>query len=609
MKRIAKILIALIMLVSLSACVQKIDNRKPIYMYPAFKVEKNKKLWGYIDSKGKFVVEPKYDMTHDFTFGGLAKVEKDGLSGVINSNGEEILAPKYQTISEFKDGYFVGFDGRQNQLFNYRGDVQFFGENQYIYIGSYSDGLFAVATMNEGNQIEMGYISKSGNLVIDPEYSRAYDFIDGKAIVQENKGDKYKIIDKDNNLVKELEYEDVRATSNNGIYLFRGKSELYGLLDSNGDIIIEDKFHNIGNIDGEHILVNTTEDDEKRYGVVDKKGEYVIQPEYMDIILLGDGYFGLSKEGDQDEDSLYAIANSKGELITEAKYYGAGGVEGKIKNGLISVTDGENTYALDLRGNKSDKVPVMFGSGEISFDGKVARANVAGMLSYYNAKGELIWEEINTYILREGVAVTEKRYLEGKSININYPIVGGLKNKEAQDKINERLYREFTVSYDLGGKLSSNDYKYYRTKYNVNRINDVMVVEQVIEVLGKEDLEPIMSGNIYNINLSNGNFYELKDLFEDDSGYIETLTDIIRGLAEEKNSQGTGMYDLANWEGVKPGQDFIAQVNTIDIYFKPDQMLSYSEQFPRFTIEQEYMDDILDLNSEFWWAYSISKGF
>ena len=78
---------------------------------------------------------------------------------------------------------------------------------------------------------------------------------------------------------------------------------------------------------------------------------------------------------------------------------------------------------------------------------------------------------------------------------------------------------------------------------------------------------------------------------------------------EEKIESGTGMYDLKDWEGIKPDQNFIVQTKTIDIYLKPGEIISYSEKFPRFPIEQSEIDDILDLNSEFWWAYSISEGF
>ena len=609
MKRRWILLIGLIMALGLSGCIKKIEQKEAVNLYPAFKIERNEKLWGYINDKGEFIVEPKYNLVHDFTDEGLAKVELEGLSGVIDKDGEEILAPSYKTISEFKDGYFVGFDGNVNQLFNYKGDIQFFGDGEYMYIGPHSDSLFTVAIMDEENNMKMGYIDKKGVKVIEPKYSKAYNFVNGKAMVQENEEKNFKIIDKDNKTIKELDFKDVKATSNDGIYLFKDDDNLYGLLDENGEIIIPDKFDSIVDMDGELVVVSMLEDEKHLFGVINKDGNYVIDPKYKAILSLGEGLFAVSEEESETNGNLYAIANNKGEFLTEFKYYGAGGFDGKIKNNLISVSDGDKTYAIDVKGEKSLNVPEVTGVGEVNFNGKVVKSKVEDTLAYYNTKGELIWEEINTFLLREGAEVIERKFLEGRAINVNYPVVEGLVNKEAEDKINERLYKYFTSAYESEEKLKSSDYKYYRTTYKVNRVNDLLIVEQVSEILDDENSVPNTFGQIYNINLRNGDFYELKDLFKKDSEYVRILSDMLRGQMEDKIANGTGMYDLEGWEGIRKNQDFIAQTKTIDVYLKPGEIVSYSEKFPKFTIEQTDIDDILDLGSEFWWAYSVSKGF
>lgn len=609
MKNIVRIILVLTITMGLLACSKKTDDVKSTYLYPAFKMDKNTRLWGYIDPEGKFIIEPKYDKTHEFTSEGLAKIEIDGLSGVIDSQGREILEAKYEMIFDFTNGYFVAFDGKQNQIFNYKGEVQLVGENKYIHIGPCSDGLFTVSTLDEDNQIKMGYIDNSGSLIIEDEYSRAYDFIDGRAIVQENEGGSFKIIDKDNKTLKKLDYKDVRGTSSNGIYIFKDKSDLYGLIDWKGDIIVEDKFTNIEKVEEENILVSRSENSQSAYGVINKKGEYIIQPEYNSIILLGHGYFALSKELDKDENNIYAISNNKGELMTEFEYYNVGGAEGRIKNGLISVYDGENTYLMDLKGEKHKETPVIPGPGDLSFDGKVTRANISGKKSYYNEENELIWEETNTYILRKDVEVLEERSLEGKNIDIRYPVIHGLKNRETQDNINKRLYEEFIKSDDLQEEINIEDYRTYKINYRVNRINDLLLIEQVIKGTRKEDSQYIVLEKVYNINLNTGKFYELEDLFKKDSGYLETLTDIVRGIGEQKNNQEAVIYDLNNWNGVREDQEFILTENTIDLYFNLNQILSFSEELPRFEIQLEIIDDIIDYNSEFWQAYTTSTEF
>ena len=609
MKKISAILAILIIVTGISGCVKKIDKGEVTNLYPAFKMEENEKLWGYIDHKGEFKVEAKYDFADDFSIEGLARVEIKGLSGVINSKGEEILSPNYKTISEFKNGYFLAFDGENNQIYDYKGDRQFLGEKDYIYIGPYSDGLFTVLRLNSDGEMKMGYVDRAGSQIIPAEYFKAYNFHNGRALVEKYDSESHQIIDKDGNTIKELNYSEVKAGPRDGVYLFRGNDGQYGLLDFNGDILVEDKFDSILDMDGEHILVSFLKDKKILFGVIDKKANYVIQPEYEDIKLLGEGYLGLGKGKNSVMGSVYAIADKNGKIITDFKYYGVGGYSGKIKNGLISVSDGEKTYALDLKGNISTKVKEVDGRGEVSFDGKLTRANINGNISYYNSNKELIWEEKNIYILKEGARVIEEKFLLGNSVNINYPVLEGLKNKAAEDKINKDLYKLFTSLYDSDGELKDGDYKYYKTDYKLNRVNDILIVEQISEISRNKDINPSIFGKIYNINLANGNFYELKDLFNQDSDYIGIVSDIIRGQIEAKIEKNEGIYDLSNWKAIRPDQEFIAQTETIDIYFNSDEINSYGEDFPRLTIKQEIIDDILDLNSEFWLAYNTSRGF
>lgn len=73
-------------------------------------------LWGYINTKGEWVVEPKYHKAGEFSE-GRAVIEEfipnpytNGPSkmvacGLINEKFEVILEPKYRQIGKFKDGY------------------------------------------------------------------------------------------------------------------------------------------------------------------------------------------------------------------------------------------------------------------------------------------------------------------------------------------------------------------------------------------------------------------------------------------------------------------------------------------------------------------------
>ena len=48
--------------------------------------------WGYLDNRGKEVVEPRYEQAMPYGE-GRAAVKKDGQCSVIDLNGNEILVP------------------------------------------------------------------------------------------------------------------------------------------------------------------------------------------------------------------------------------------------------------------------------------------------------------------------------------------------------------------------------------------------------------------------------------------------------------------------------------------------------------------------------------
>ena len=69
------------------------------------------------------------------------------------------------------------------------------------------------------------------------------------------------------------------------------------------------------------------------------------------------------------------------------------------------------------------------------------------------------------------------------------------------------------------------------------------------------------------------------------------------------------MYDLTEWKEIGDNINFIVNIKNIDIYFNPEDIISFTEQFPKFSISQQEIEDIMDFSSEFWWAFMVSRGF
>lgn len=583
-----------LMILTLVGCKSSIKEEKVVNLYPAYESIDNQKKWGYIDENGEFIVEAKYDRVDKFGPSGLAKVELQGNLGVINSKGEEILKTEYQNIGEFKNGYFPAFNGKFYQLFDYQGVVQNIGSNEYIHIGPLEDGLLSIVDITDDRKIKYGYIDKSGKLIIEPKYALGYDFYKDRTIVKDYQEDKYLVINKKEDIIKELDYEDLSNTLDREYFVYKNKDKI-GIIDYEGNPIIElDKDMELIGLDRGLIGVGLSDGHDTNYGIMQENGQYLVEPKAFDIVFLGEGLFAISDDLDETGYRYYII-NSDGNRITDNLYYLVGGRERKIERGIISVSDGEKTFALDRDGRIVDEVTPIEGVGSIYYDGLITEFySRDGRVSYYK-NADKIWEDKNIYNLSKDARVEEERYVD-QGINIKYPVIKGLKDTSVEQAINEKVYNLF-----IGDNIG--DFKYYFTEYRANRLNDMLILEQVIEV-SNEEFQSDVVGNIYNIDLKTGKFYELKDLFKDGSSYIDTLTDIVRGKAELE-----GNYDLSNWDGVKEDQNFIAQRGMIDIYFSTDEIISYSGPFSKFTIDQNIIEDILDLNSEFWWTISVSEGF
>ncbi|MBU5439714.1 WG repeat-containing protein [Tissierella sp. MSJ-40] len=606
MKRGILLALAVIIAISLIGCVNKTEEKEIISLYPAYKVDGNFKYWGYMDEKGEFKINPKYDAALDFTEEGLAKVQKENLIGVVDKEGKEILPTAFQGVSNFENGFITAYRGNEFFIFNYKGE-QKFSTKDYAFLGSHKDGLFLVAKQIDKNNVKMGFIDENGKEVIEPKYDRVWDFYNDKALVQEGEG-KYKIIDKSGKTIKEFSYSYMAPDEKNETYLFKDENQLYGYLNRDGEILVEPKFESATVFEDGYANVLKKTENNILWGAINEKGEYIVEPEYTNLINLGKGFFGISQVEDGSTTVKYAIINPKGETITGFDYYNVGGREGLIKNDIISVYDGEKTYALNLKGEKVNEVPEIVGRGEVAFNGKVTRAYIDGRMIYYNDKEKTIWEEDNTYVLREDAKVLEKKYTSGKDITIYYPVIEGLSDKKVEDNINKEIYKIFVTDVENSLNKEGN-IGYVNTDYRVKRNNDLLFIHKSSSYHMEDAAHDLSLEESFHISLRNGTFFQLKDLFKEGSDYIGVLSNIIKSQMERRNNEGTGMFIVDDFKSIREDQGFMIQKDRIEIYFQPYEVTSYAEGFPKFAISYNDIMDILDTNSDFWWTFMSSRGF
>jgi hypothetical protein len=161
---------------------QDIDLRIPLYrnnnaplMSSGLLLAYNKStnLYGYINTKGKWAIQPNFDSAYIFS-GGLAYVVMDGKKGYINKTGKMVIdASEYSECGDFYDGFAVvaKSDSSLNPKYGYidtKGNLEI--PLQYDNAYNFSEGYAKVITYTESHKPNIFYIDKTGTNIFNGKF-------------------------------------------------------------------------------------------------------------------------------------------------------------------------------------------------------------------------------------------------------------------------------------------------------------------------------------------------------------------------------------------------------------------------------------------------------
>ena len=307
---------------------------------------------GIIDEKGYFIVKPKYDTIEPFSEGRAVVNDREGckiidesgkeitekaysfispeykegrietaetdvhgnyLYGYLNKRGKVVISTIYESTSEFTEGRAViKTKGGPYQLIDLTGKV--LQTYPYAWVGNYGQGLLSFKKSNDG---PFGYIDVQGNIVIDPKFTTAERFMDGRAIVslEVKKQGLYGLIDQNGNFIMKPHYNQILNIGEKRFAV--GKEidpkqacmrSIFALADHLGHVLTGFIFHEIGYFqDG----LASVSDDQHTY-FIDKQGNRITHLPYVS----GNGRLSFERtiiKGDIDQRLMYY--SQKNELI------------------------------------------------------------------------------------------------------------------------------------------------------------------------------------------------------------------------------------------------------------------------------------------------------
>ena len=250
--------------------------------------------FGYIDTKGNTVIDFIYEDAWSFNDGSIAPVRIEKRYGYLNKKGEIVIERQFNEARPVVNGIAVATNGRLVKAWSEERGEYMETEKDYYIINDKTGKMITVvydevadfaengfAAMREG--VLYGYINQKGEEVIAPQFIEAGEFSEGLAPVK-TQDEKWCYINERGEIVLEFEKAMKLGSFYNGLAQIVNEQREHGYINTDGEMVIEQKFRYNGGErkfydDGYAVVEKTI----GKYGVIDKQGNFVIEPIYDSI--------------------------------------------------------------------------------------------------------------------------------------------------------------------------------------------------------------------------------------------------------------------------------------------------------------------------------------
>lgn len=226
-----------------------------------------------------------------------------------------------------------------------------------------------------------GYVSRDGKYLINPQFDVADVFIGNLAAVK--LGEKYGYIDRNGRLLNGSLFKNVTTFSEGKAWVVKDGG-VPTLIDTDGNILLEMKNVNIVHSFFEGLACVGTSNEESgeiRYGYINEKGEWVINPQFNFAERFSEGMAAVGFPSQDGESILKGYINKKGKVVIPCQFTAA---EDFTSNGTAIVAlrekDGYKfTYGLI---DKNGKYLINPQFGYLDADGDLYRCRFADADKY-----------------------------------------------------------------------------------------------------------------------------------------------------------------------------------------------------------------------------------
>ncbi|NLJ40560.1 MAG: DUF3298 and DUF4163 domain-containing protein [Clostridiales bacterium] len=187
------------------------------------------------------------------------------------------------------------------------------------------------------------------------------------------------------------------------------------------------------------------------------------------------------------------------------------------------------------------------------------------------------------------VGIRVMRYTQLPTINFLYPVVTGLKDSVAEQRIN---YQIVQMMYRIIYELQQPGLVTYITGSFEIKANQRNVLSLALSGLGDfGGAHPVAIVHSLNFDTTTGMDYPLSAQFKGDSDYVQILSGLVSRQIEERD-----ILLIGDFQGISPEQEYYIANNLLVLYFQRATISPDVEGFPYFPIPLYEIEDILAAN-------------
>ena len=287
-----KLIITLITLIFLMMHIQAMSEPLDDYLF----VYSDGIQFGYSDFYGELVLLPHWDAAnpfkHDIAIVGIKDLNGDVLYGIIDNKGTYIVEPVWEGILENRYLYGMGsyyYMYAENIIGIY--DIE---KRQLVMLSNCTDAHIVqsgqlIAAKDSVSQ-QWGYYNEEGQMVIPAKYEEARGFVNDYGFVElydeESKLLYHGLINSHDEWIPMPDGLEAYSDVIDGFFEIRtlGNEVHYGLMNIDGSIIVKPQYDNLW-LDGEYIIIKSN----NLYGLMNVNGSIIIKPQY-DYLSLERNY-------------------------------------------------------------------------------------------------------------------------------------------------------------------------------------------------------------------------------------------------------------------------------------------------------------------------------